>query len=218
MKFDPSLIPSTLDAVHLGLAAALFLLMLLMLIFLTFAMIAMLRRPKQIEVVAAAETNDKIQASSEDNENVIAKPEPTPAPAPAPAPAPILREATPDAALQLLAMLQKEARFLDFIDEDVSVFSDEEIGAAARVVHEGCRKSINAHFNYEPVRREEESSRITVPEGFDSSEIRLTGHIVGKAPFSGTLVHRGWQVTKVNLPKLAEGHNTHIIASAEVEL
>jgi hypothetical protein len=130
----------------------------------------------------------------------------------------VIKEATPDAALQLLGLLQKEARFVDFTQENMSQYSDEEIGAVARVVHEGCRKVLRQHFELVPVRNEEEGKRITLQKGFDASSVRLTGNIVGNAPFTGTLVHRGWQANEVNLPKLTEGHDATIIAAAEVEL
>jgi hypothetical protein len=137
----------------------------------------------------------------------------------APAPEPVvLKEATPDAALQLLGLLQKEARFIDFIKEDISAYGDADIGIAARVVHEGCNKAINEHFTLAPVRNEQEGSKITLSEGFDAASVRLTGNIVGTAPFKGTLVHKGWQVTNIRLPKLTQSHNAAIIAAAEVEL
>ena len=129
-----------------------------------------------------------------------------------------LKEATPDAALQLLALLQQEARFIDFIQEDLSGFGDAEIGAAARVIHSGSHKVLADYFSFAAVRDEEEESRISLPVGFDASQVRLTGNVMGQAPFNGTLVHRGWQVTDIRLPKLAVDHNTRILAPAEVEL
>src|SRR5574340_1558690 len=90
--------------------------------------------------------------------------EPPPPPPPAPA-APALREAPHEAALQLLGLLQREARFVDFVQEDVAGYSDADIGAAARVVHEGCRKVLREHFSIEPVRSEAEGSRIALPAG-----------------------------------------------------
>jgi hypothetical protein len=129
-----------------------------------------------------------------------------------------LKEAGPDAALQLLTLLQQDARFIDFIQEDLSAYSDADIGAAARVVHEGSKKTLNSYFDFAPVRSEEEETRLTLEAGFNPSEVRLTGNVVGQAPFSGTLIHKGWKITKVKLPKLAEGHDTRIIAPAEVEL
>jgi hypothetical protein len=137
----------------------------------------------------------------------------------APKPEPVvLKQATPDAALQLLGLLQKEARFIDFIEEDIAAYSDADIGIAARVVHEGCHKAINEHFTLAAVRSEAEGKKITLQQGFDAATVRLTGNIVGTAPFTGTLIHKGWQVTNVRLPKLTQGHNAAIIAAAEVEL
>ena len=149
----------------------------------------------------------------------VATPAPVAAPAPAPQPAaPALKQASPDAALQLLGLLQRDARFIDFVEEDVAGYSDADIGAAARVVHGGCRTVLREHFTIRPVREEAEGSRVTLPEGFDATAIRLTGNVVGKAPFTGSLSHRGWRVEDVRLPKLAASHDASVIAAAEVEL
>jgi hypothetical protein len=151
----------------------------------------------------------------------VATPAPVAAPAPTPAPqpaAPTLKQASPDAALQLLGLLQRDARFIDFVEEDVAGYSDADIGAAARVVHGGCRTVLREHFTIRPVREEAEGSRVTLPEGFDATAVRLTGNVVGKAPFTGSLSHRGWRVEDVLLPKLASSHDESVIAAAEVEL
>jgi hypothetical protein len=146
-------------------------------------------------------------------------PSPAPAAAPAPAPqAPTLKEASPDAALQLLGLLQRDARFIDFVEEDIKGYSDADIGAAARLVHEGCRATLREHFTIRPVRDEAEGSRVTLAEGFDATSVRLTGNVVGKAPFNGSISHRGWRVDDVRLPKLTGSHNAKVIAPAEVEL
>lgn len=134
------------------------------------------------------------------------------------APPVVLKEATPDAALQLLALLQREGRFIDFLEEDVSGFSDADIGAAARVVHDGCKKALDEHFSIEPVHEKDEGSRVKVEKGFDAHAVRLTGNVVGEAPFTGELTHRGWRCTEVRLPKMSEGHDPKILAPAEVEL
>lgn len=162
---------------------------------------------------------------------VVAPPAPAPAPAPVAAPAPVeppppppppqiitLKEATPDAALQLLGLLQRDARLIDFVQEDIAAYGDADIGAAARLVHEGCRKVLKEHMTLAPVRAESEGARITLPAGFDAAQVRLTGNVVGQAPFTGTLSHRGWKVTELRLPQLAEGHDASIVAQAEVEL
>lgn len=129
-----------------------------------------------------------------------------------------LRDLSPDAALQLLGMLQREARLIDFAMENLSSYSDAEIGAAARIVHEGCRKVLNEHFTIEPVRGETEGTPVTLEEGFDAASTRLTGNVIGKAPFRGRLSHRGWRASDVRLPQLTSQHDASIIAPAEVEL
>lgn len=131
---------------------------------------------------------------------------------PAPAPAP------DHSALQLLAMLQREGRLVDFLQQDVAGFSDKEIGEVARVVHEGCRKALRGHVTIEPVRAEEEGARVTIPKGFDASEVKLTGDVKGQAPYAGTLRHKGWRAAAVKLPEVMKGHDPKVIAPAEVEL
>ncbi|KWO85225.1 hypothetical protein WM32_16340 [Burkholderia ubonensis] len=143
---------------------------------------------------------------------------PAPAAAPVKAPAPELREASPQAALQLLGLLQRDARFIDFVEEDIAGYADADIGAAARLVHDGCRAALREHFTIVPVRDEAEGSRVTLPAGFDATAVRVTGNVVGAAPFSGTVSHRGWRVSDVRLPKLTGSHDASVIAPAEVEL
>ena len=140
------------------------------------------------------------------------------APALAEPPRPALRDTAPDSALQLLALLQQEGRFVDFLEENVTAYADAEIGGAARVVHEGCRKVIRDYLQIEPVRAEAEGARLTLPVGFDAAAVRLTGNVVGQPPFTGTLMHRGWRVAGITLPKLADGHDARVLAPAEVEL
>jgi hypothetical protein len=157
----------------------------------------------------------------DDQVGPVAAPAPAPAPVPAAAPVPVpvqLREATPDAALQLLTLLQREARLIDFAHENLAAYADADIGAAARVVHEGCARVLKEHFTIAPVRTEAEGARVTLEEGFDAASVRLTGNVVGKAPFKGTLSHRGWKATDVRLPQLAKEHDATVLAPAEVEL
>ena len=137
----------------------------------------------------------------------------------APAAAPVvLKEASPDAALQLLYLLQNDARFIDFIKEDMSAHSDEDVGMVARVIHEGCNKVLNDHFSFAPIAKENEGDKITLIEGYDAAKVRVTGSIVGNPPFTGTIIHKGWQVTDVRLPSTVQGYNANVLAPAEVEL
>lgn len=129
-----------------------------------------------------------------------------------------IEDTSPTAALQLLGLLQRQARFIDFVQEDVAAYTDAEIGAAARVVHAGCRQVLSEQFTLAPIRSEEEGSRVTLQAGFDAAAVRISGHVVGEPPFSGTLAHRGWQVQEVKLPELTDAQAARILAQAEVEL
>lgn len=123
-----------------------------------------------------------------------------------------------DPALQLLALLQREGRLVDFLEEDIAGAADDQIGAAARVVHQGCRKALREHVKLAAVREEEEGAKVTLPEGFSPAEVKLTGNVSGKGPHEGTLRHKGWKVTDIKLPTPVEGHDARVIAQAEVEL
>lgn len=209
---DLTLKPTTFDLWHVCLAGTVAVLALILIVLLLSMVISLARSKKKpaIQPLAPApEPVVKIVEKIVEVEKLVHAPAPEPV---------VLKEATPDAALQLLGLLQKEARFIDFIKEDIAAFSDADIGIAARVVHEGCNKAINEHFTLATVRSEQEGSKITLPQGFDAAAVRLTGNIVGTAPFTGTLVHKGWQVTGIRLPKLTAGHNAAIVAPAEVEL
>jgi hypothetical protein len=133
-------------------------------------------------------------------------------------PAATLDQALPDAALLLLGLLQKEGRLIDFLQQNVSDFSDQQVGAATRVVHQGCRKVLDEYMTIVPVRAEAEGSRVLLEPGFDPTAVRLTGQVVGEPPFRGTLVHRGWRMAELRLPQVASGHDLTILAAAEVEL
>lgn len=121
-------------------------------------------------------------------------------------------------ALFLLSMLQREGRFIDFVQEEVAPFSDAEVGAAARVVHEGCRKVLRQYLSFEPVLKEGEGATVTVPAGFDASRIRLAGNVAGQPPFKGSLKHHGWIATRVGLPEPPKAVDLKVLAPAEVEL
>jgi len=212
---DLSLKPTTFDLWHVCLAGTVVVLALILIVLLLSMVISLARGNKKPAESAAQPLTVTPEPVIKVVEKIVEVEKIVQAPAPEPV---ILKEATPDAALQLLGLLQKEARFIDFIKEDIGSYSDADIGVAARVVHEGCNKAINEHFTLATVRSESEGSKVTLPAGFDAASVRLTGNIVGSAPFTGTLVHKGWQVTDIRLPKLTQGYNAKIIAAAEVEL
>lgn len=127
-------------------------------------------------------------------------------------------ELGPGPALQLLALLQREGRLVDFVEQDIAAFSDADVGAVARVVHEGCRKALRDHAKLAPVRSEEEGAQVTLPAGFSPAEVKLSGHVGGSPPYKGVLRHRGWRAEELRLPTPVAGHDPLVIAPAEVEL
>ena len=120
--------------------------------------------------------------------------------------------------LAVLGMLQREGRLIDFLQENVAAFSDAEVGAAARTVHEGCRKVVQQYLALEPVLKEQEGARVSVPAGFDAQRIRLTGNVAGQPPYTGSLKHHGWVTTAVRFPELSPSLDARVLAPAEVEL
>lgn len=121
-------------------------------------------------------------------------------------------------ALQLLSVLQREGRLVDFIEEDLTGFPDAAVGAAARTVHAGCKRAIQELFRLEPVLLQPEGATVEVAPGFDPAAVRLTGNVVGKPPFRGSLRHHGWRARDVVLPPPPDGIDPAIVAPAEVEL
>lgn len=142
----------------------------------------------------------------------------------APAAAPTAKaKAEPDAApeasaLRLLGLLQQEARFIDFVQEDIDGYDDSQVGAAARTIHSGCRKALEGRIDLERIYADEEGSPIEVTEGFDPAEVRLTGNVAGNPPFRGTLQHSGWRAAKVKLPEAHGNIDPGIIAPAEIDI
>jgi hypothetical protein len=141
---------------------------------------------------------------------------------PEPEPEPEVQATEPErddtAALQILAIMQREGRFIDFLQEDVTSFSDAEIGAAARVVHEGCKRGLTEYLELAPVRTEAEDDAVVLEPGFDAKRTRVTGNVVGEPPYRGRLAHHGWIVKQIRLPDLTDGHDPRVVAPAEVEL
>lgn len=121
-------------------------------------------------------------------------------------------------ALQLLSILQREGRFIDFLQEDMSGAGDADIGAAARVVQEGCKRGLAEYVKVAAIRTEAEGAQVTLEPGYDAAQTRVTGNVAGQPPYRGILAHHGWRVESVHLPRLAESHDPRVLAPAEVEL
>jgi hypothetical protein len=121
-------------------------------------------------------------------------------------------------ALQLLSLLQREGRLLDFVQQDITSFSDGDVGVAARVVHEGCRRALESHVRIAPIRTEPEGSSVALDGGQTPASLKLIGNVGGAPPAHGTLRHRGWRAESFSLPSLVGDHDLYVLAPAEVEV
>lgn len=120
--------------------------------------------------------------------------------------------------LQLLAILQREGRLVDFLMEDIQGLPDGQIGAAVREVHLKCRKALNDHVALAAVVDTAEDEKMTVAAGYDPSAIRVVGNLGTSPPYTGTVRHRGWQAKAIQLQPLPSGQNPKVIAPAEIEV
>ncbi|MBV8071434.1 MAG: DUF2760 domain-containing protein [Acidobacteriaceae bacterium] len=142
-----------------------------------------------------------------------------PAPAtPPPPPAPVHKVS--DGALQMLQILQRDSRLIDFLMEDITGYADDQIGAAVRSLHADCRATLSRHVTLNPVMDAVEGTfqKLDATKAPDPSRIKLIGNVPanGKAP-GGTLRHRGWMVASVNLPPLGK-QDVSVVAPAEIEV
>jgi len=142
------------------------------------------------------------------------------------------REHKQSEAITLLAALQREARFLDFLMEGLDGYDDAQIGAAARTVHDECAAVVARMFDVQPLRTEAEMSQITFEagcfaggtagtptSGIDASLVQLVGNVSGPPPYTGRLTHCGWIAKKCELPTWSGTHESALVlAPAEVEI
>jgi len=119
--------------------------------------------------------------------------------------------------VQFLARLQEKGRLVDFAMDDITPYSNEEIGAGARVVHQGCREVLKELFDIQAVHLGDEGETLSLAADFDARAYRLVGKVPEQPPFTGTVLHRGWKTSKVVLPRLTDTAR-EVIAPAEVEI
>ncbi len=127
------------------------------------------------------------------------------------------REGT-ERAIQMLALLQRDGRLVDFFTEDIGEYDDAQVGAAVRDMHETCRDTLNRYLTLQPVVAGEEGKPFTVEAGFDPATIKLIGNVTGRLPVRGVLRHHGWKAGDVRLPDVPVGESRSVIAPAEVEI
>jgi Na+-transporting methylmalonyl-CoA/oxaloacetate decarboxylase gamma subunit len=134
-------------------------------------------------------------------------------------PVPVANQAEAEV-VAFFALLQEKGRLVDFLMEELTSYDDAQVGAAARVIHQGCRQVLQEHFKITAVSEAEEGSQVTVPAGDFADEYRVVGKLSGDPPFTGKLIHKGWKTESVKLPRIVqtEGKRRSVIAPAEVEL
>jgi len=146
------------------------------------------------------------------------------APPAAPKPAaPTAQSGPADGAVQMLALLQSESRLVDFLQEDIAGYSDEQVGAAMRGVHEKCRGVLARHVKLAPIVDGVEGTPTRLASAGldpkDASMVKLVGNVPPDGNVeSGILRHRGWQVERMDLPALKRGGKMPIVAPAEIEV
>ena len=119
---------------------------------------------------------------------------------------------------KLLALLQQDGRLIDFLYENIDLYDDERVGAAARAIHDKCRKTLFKYIALEPIRTEKEGEMVTLGSDYDASTIRVTGSGSAQVAMFGTLKHRGWRAAKIELPPTLNGADPAIVMPAEVEV
>jgi hypothetical protein len=124
-------------------------------------------------------------------------------------------------ALILLSLLQEKGRFLDYVTEDITAFNDTQVAAASRVVHQGCSAVIKECLALSPTHEGQEGDRITLDKSSDPNRYRLLGKVPQEPPYQGIVVHRGWQTTKLALPRFTrpvDPTGPNVITPMDVEV
>jgi hypothetical protein len=124
---------------------------------------------------------------------------------------------TSDGALQLLAILQRDARLLDFVMEDISGYADDQVGAAVRELHDQCRETISRYIALQPVIDGVEGTFAQAPSS-DPDVVKFVGNVPAHPPAGGILRHRGWRAARVDLPAPSGAHDVTLLAPAEIEV
>ncbi len=115
-----------------------------------------------------------------------------------------------------MLLFQREGRLIDFLQENIDNYENSQVGAAVRQIHADCSKVLKEHLQLEPVLNSPEGESVTIPDSFDPSEIKVSGNLPEKPPYKGTLQHKGWMVSKLNLPSRNKSINPKVVYPAEV--
>ncbi|MCR9197878.1 MAG: DUF2760 domain-containing protein [Planctomycetaceae bacterium] len=165
------------------------------------------------KILFSGETAQKVLSALSDSTEKLPAPEPAPAPEPEP------EKPARSEAVTLLAALQRDARFVDFVNEPIDGYSDAQVGAAVREVHKGCKDVIDRMFGLSAVVDQAEGSTVSV-EDAASSKYRLTGSVSqSSGAASGELMHHGWQASRCDVPEwTGDEAGIHVVVPAEIQV
>lgn len=126
--------------------------------------------------------------------------------------------------VHLLSLFQSKGRLLDFLMDDITPFSDDQVGRAARVVHQGCKAVITEYFSISAVHEGREGDSVSIDTKAPSHYYRLVGRVTGEPPYRGRILHQGWKTHNISLPRVTRSdgpevvEDEFIISPAEVEV
>ncbi|EMI57844.1 DUF2760 domain-containing protein [Rhodopirellula sallentina] len=124
---------------------------------------------------------------------------------------------TQNPAITLLATLQRDARLVDLIQEDLDQYQDAQVGAAARPCLKQCRQSLDRILKIEKLVDAKENESITVPADASAARYRWIGESSGTEETTGKVVHPGWQAVSIELPQWSgDEDDAKVIAPAQV--
>jgi len=141
-------------------------------------------------------------------------------PAPVAVPLELPKVSASDGALQILSILQRDSRLIDFLMEDITGYDDDQIGAAVRSLHADSKATLARHLTLTPVIDGVEGTyqKLDPSKAPDPNRIKLIGNVPANGKVAGgTLRHRGWKASAVELPAIGK-QDVSVIAPAELEV
>lgn len=139
---------------------------------------------------------------------------------PQPPPPPVEIPKVSDGALQILQILQRDSRLIDFLMEEITSFSDDQIGAAVRTIHADGKAALARHVTLAPVLDGVEGTpqKLNAGKAPDPQRIKLIGNVPASGKVAGGILrHRGWLASSVTLPPLGK-QDPAVLAPAEIEI
>ncbi|MCO8121665.1 DUF2760 domain-containing protein [Stieleria sp. TO1_6] len=120
-----------------------------------------------------------------------------------------------ESAITLLATLQREARLVDLIQENLEQYTDAQVGAAARPCLQQCAGVLDRVLGLKPLVEATEGQPVEVGDNPSPTRYQWIGEATAS---SGKLVHHGWQASEVKLPTwTGQPADANIVAPAQIQ-